>query len=102
MDHAVQHLLRVLSVGCPFIHQRVVMASVRTAGAPVNWPNCRQLYIAFAQELDVDAPSVSMAARRVMYTWPQLLELFPPALVTAAYATVASGRAARQWLDNRQ
>jgi hypothetical protein len=70
------------------------------------WPgSCQQLLTAspllVTQDLDVDASSVSMAARQVMYAWPQLLELFPPALVAAAQATVASGRATRKWLDRR-
>lgn len=65
-----------------------------------DWHRAIQLFNTM-KELDVDAPSVSMAARQVMYAWPQLLELFPPALIAAAQATVASGRATRLWLDRR-
>ena len=50
------------------------------------------------QEMQIDAPSVAMAARSITYNWPWLVQLMPPALVVAGHTTVESGRAARRWL----
>lgn len=39
--------------------------------------------------------SLSIAARQILYQWPQVLSMLPPAIVAAARAAVDSGRAAR-------
>ena len=43
-----------------------------------------------------------MVARKVLYAFPQLVELMPAPLIQAARVTVDSGRAARQWIAGRQ
>ena len=60
--------------------------------------NCSMSACFNLQEMQIDEPSMAMAARSITYNWPWLIQLMPPALVAAGHATVASGRAARRWL----
>lgn len=39
--------------------------------------------------------TLSLAARQILYHWPQVLQYLPPAIVKAARAAVDTGRAAR-------
>ena len=48
----------------------------------------------------VSMSEVSIAARKIMYKWPHLLENMPPALLEAGRAAWNSGRAARAWVND--
>jgi hypothetical protein len=47
------------------------------------------------QDSGVEVNSLSVAARQIVYHWPQVLERLPVPIVKAARAAVDSGRAAR-------
>jgi len=49
--------------------------------------------------LDIEEASMIMAARQFVYSFPLFQKLLPPALIAAGFATVASGRATRRWVD---
>lgn len=51
------------------------------------------------QALDIEEASMIMAARQFVYSFPLFQKLLPPALIAAGFATVASGRATRRWVD---
>lgn len=50
-----------------------------------------------ASNIELDA--VSMAGRKLMYTFPGILQVIPTPFVNAAKIVVKSGRAARQWIS---
>lgn len=47
------------------------------------------------QDSGVEMNTLSLAARQILYHWPQVLQYLPPAIVKAARAAVDTGRAAR-------
>ena len=51
------------------------------------------------QDSGVEVNTLAMAARQILYLWPQLLDSMPVPIITAARAVVDSGRAARTSLD---
>ena len=52
------------------------------------------------QEADEEMNSLSVAARQILYQWPQVLNSLPPQIVAAARAAVDSGRAVRSRVHN--
>ena len=50
-----------------------------------------------ASNIELDA--VSMAGRKLVYTFPSILQSIPTPFVNAAKIVVKSGRAARQWIS---
>jgi hypothetical protein len=47
------------------------------------------------QDSGIEMQSLALAARKIMYYWPQLMHLLPESLVTAGRAAIDTGRAAR-------
>jgi hypothetical protein len=47
------------------------------------------------QEEGIQTDSLEIAARRILYAWPSLMQLLPPAIVEMGRMAIQSGRAAR-------
>ena len=48
---------------------------------------------------NVELDAVAMAGRKLVYTFPGILQVIPTPFVNAAKIVVKSGRAARQWIS---
>lgn len=64
-----------------------------------EWKRALELFQAMQAE-GIEFSSITMLAKRALYTWPQLTKYLPPPVVSAAWAAVETGRAARRWVDN--
>ncbi|CAD7695714.1 unnamed protein product [Ostreobium quekettii] len=63
-----------------------------------EWKVAVELFQAM-QEEGIEPKSVTMLARRALYTWPQLIDSLPQPVVSAARVAVESGIAARRWVN---
>jgi len=63
-----------------------------------QWEAAREVFLAM-READIGGNDSAMVTRKILYAFPNLASLVPPPFVKAATAAVASGQAARQWID---
>lgn len=63
-----------------------------------QWEAAREVFQAM-READIGGNDSAMVTRKILYAFPNLASLVPPPFVKAATAAVASGQAARQWID---
>ncbi|KAL4859511.1 Pentatricopeptide repeat-containing protein [Chlorella vulgaris] len=66
-----------------------------------QWERAVKLF-RLMQGQDIPVDSMAMVARKALYAFPQLIRLMPAPLLQAARATVDSGRAARQWIEEKK
>lgn len=76
------------------------MSLFKACEAAGSWEIALELFSEM-QAMDIEFDSVTMAAKTLMYTWPQLITRLPAPVVAAAKAAVSSGQAARRWIDRK-